>query len=56
MEAYCQRIGVRSTEVRFMVDGERIDENDTPDRLGKYYELEEQLNFNFVKNDYTGKH
>ncbi|CAD7962579.1 unnamed protein product [Amoebophrya sp. A25] len=34
MEAYCQRTGVRMGEVRFMVDGERINENDTPDGLG----------------------
>ncbi|CAD7961521.1 unnamed protein product [Amoebophrya sp. A120] len=34
MEAYCQRIGTRIGEVRFMVDGERVGENDTPDALG----------------------
>lgn len=34
MEAYCQRVGVRLGEVRFMVDGERVNETDTPEGLG----------------------
>jgi len=34
MEHYCNRVGVRQTEVRFMVDGERIQATDTPDGLG----------------------
>jgi len=34
MDAYCSRVGVNINEVRFMVDGERVTENDTPDQLG----------------------
>lgn len=34
MEAYCQRVGIRSQEVRFMVDGERVTQEDTPEALG----------------------
>eukprot|EP00397_Hematodinium_sp_SG-2012_P066366 GEMP01099199.1.p1 GENE.GEMP01099199.1~~GEMP01099199.1.p1 ORF type:complete len:109 (+),score=18.28 GEMP01099199.1:62-388(+) len=34
MEAYCQRLGMNSTQVRFMVDGERISADDTAEKLG----------------------
>eukprot|EP00392_Amoebophrya_sp_AT5.2_P010701 g10766.t1 len=34
MDAYCQRLGVRVGELRFMVDGERVTAEDTPDALG----------------------
>lgn len=37
-EAYAQRRGVVSTAMRFLVDGQRIKEDDTPDLL----ELEDQ--------------
>lgn len=33
MEAYCQRSGVGLQAVRFMYDGRRINENDTPQAL-----------------------
>jgi small ubiquitin-related modifier len=34
MDAYCQRLGMNSTQVRFMVDGERISADDTAEKLG----------------------
>eukprot|EP00397_Hematodinium_sp_SG-2012_P057370 GEMP01071634.1.p1 GENE.GEMP01071634.1~~GEMP01071634.1.p1 ORF type:complete len:105 (-),score=23.13 GEMP01071634.1:900-1190(-) len=34
MEAYCQRLGMNSTQVRFMVDGERISADHTAEKLG----------------------
>mmetsp|Transcript_31454 Transcript_31454/g.35776 ORF Transcript_31454/g.35776 Transcript_31454/m.35776 type:complete len:104 (+) Transcript_31454:184-495(+) len=37
-DTYAQRKGVQATSLRFMVDGERIDENQTP----KMLELDDQ--------------
>jgi small ubiquitin-related modifier len=37
-ETYAQRKGVQSSSLRFLLDGERIDENDTP----KMLELDDQ--------------
>lgn len=34
MEAYCQRIGNQMAAVRFMMDGERINPDDTAEALG----------------------
>merc|ERR1712093_350439 len=34
MDAYCNRLGMQSSQVRFMVDGERIAPDDTADKLG----------------------
>jgi len=34
MEAYCQRIGNNPSQVRFMMDGERITGEDTAEKLG----------------------
>eukprot|EP01017_Pseudomicrothorax_dubius_P010846 TRINITY_DN1393_c0_g1_i1.p1 TRINITY_DN1393_c0_g1~~TRINITY_DN1393_c0_g1_i1.p1 ORF type:complete len:106 (-),score=26.77 TRINITY_DN1393_c0_g1_i1:198-515(-) len=34
MEAYCQRQGVNMQNVRFLFDGDRIAETQTPDQLG----------------------
>jgi len=34
MDAYCQRLGMNATQVRFMVDGERISADDTAEKLG----------------------
>ena len=37
-DTYAQRKGVQATSLRFMLDGERIDENSTP----KMLELDDQ--------------
>merc|ERR1711933_661418 len=34
MDVYCSRLGLRASQVRFMVDGERILPDDTAERLG----------------------
>merc|ERR1712139_152257 len=34
MDAYCSRLGLQSSQVRFMVDGERIGPEDTAEKLG----------------------
>eukprot|EP00450_Noctiluca_scintillans_P003172 CAMPEP_0194501332 /NCGR_PEP_ID=MMETSP0253-20130528/22507_1 /TAXON_ID=2966 /ORGANISM="Noctiluca scintillans" /LENGTH=95 /DNA_ID=CAMNT_0039343295 /DNA_START=49 /DNA_END=336 /DNA_ORIENTATION=- len=34
MDAYCSRLGLQASQVRFMVDGERISPDDTADKLG----------------------
>ena len=34
MNAFCQRQGVDQKSVRFLFDGERVRENNTPDELG----------------------
>ena len=34
MNAYCSRFGLQSSQVRFMVDGERIGPDDTAEKLG----------------------
>merc|ERR1711972_1211789 len=34
MDAYCSRLGLQSSQVRFMVDGERIAPDDTAEKLG----------------------
>merc|ERR1712188_358914 len=34
MDAYCSRLGLQASQVRFMVDGERIGPDDTADKLG----------------------
>lgn len=34
MDAYCKRAGVVRESVRFLVDGDRIKEDDTPETLG----------------------
>ena len=33
MDAYCQRQGLASNQCRFIFDGERIKDDDTPDNL-----------------------
>ena len=33
MDAYCTRQGVASTQCRFIFDGERLKDDDTPDKL-----------------------
>ena len=33
MSAYCSRLGLQLSQVRFMVDGERIDPDDTAEKL-----------------------
>ena len=33
MEAYCKRVGIASDNVRFLFDGRRINQDDTPDML-----------------------
>jgi small ubiquitin-related modifier len=33
MDAYCERQGKDPRHIRFMFDGERINENDTPEKL-----------------------
>merc|ERR1711948_93956 len=34
MDAYCSRLGLTASQVRFMVDGERISADDTAEKLG----------------------
>merc|ERR1712194_693807 len=34
MDAYCSRLGLQASQVRFMVDGERIAPDDTAEKLG----------------------
>jgi len=34
MDAYCERQGKDPKSVRFMFDGERLQETDTPDKVG----------------------
>eukprot|EP00439_Symbiodinium_sp_Y106_P047030 s1620_g6.t1 len=34
MDAYCSRLGLQASQVRFMVDGERIAADDTAEKLG----------------------
>jgi len=34
MEAYCQRVGKSMNSLRFLYDGDRITENQTPKELG----------------------
>ena len=34
MNAYCSRLGLQASQVRFMVDGERIAPDDTAEELG----------------------
>merc|ERR1712054_178449 len=34
MDAYCSRLGLQASQVRFMVDGERIGPDDTAEKLG----------------------
>merc|ERR1712172_106561 len=34
MDAYCSRLGLTASQVRFMVDGERIAADDTAEKLG----------------------
>merc|ERR1712232_1301934 len=34
MDAYCSRLGLQSSQVRFMVDGERIAPEDSAEKLG----------------------
>merc|ERR1712186_161171 len=34
MDAYCSRLGPQASQVRFMVDGERIAPDDTAEKLG----------------------
>ena len=33
MDAYCQRQGLSSNQCRFIFDGERLKDDDTPDKL-----------------------
>merc|ERR1711957_43461 len=34
MDAYCSRLGLQASQVRFMVDGERIAPDDSAEKLG----------------------
>merc|ERR1711935_1327601 len=34
MDAYCSRLGLQASQVRFMVDGERIGPDDSAEKLG----------------------
>merc|ERR1711933_663839 len=34
MDAYCSRLGLQASQVRFMVEGERIAPDDTAEKLG----------------------